>query len=901
MIPPDTSLNAVDWIPPKRLPNLRKLGLRTVADLALHYPRRHEDRRHFSPFPDQAGDQPVLLCGTVVKAGYLPYGGWRRGFQAVLEEIGVGPLARRITCRWFNMPYVGKLIATGLHMVAYGRPKARGKQLLLDFPEFEMIEDDGDTLIHLNRIVPVHPAGEGITPRRLREWIFQALQAADLAQIPSLLPGVAHAPARVAALRAIHFPESFGQLEEARRLLVREEFFAMQALIVSRRARVEALPGKTKEAPGKLLEHLLAALPFALTAAQKRAIVAIRADMASDRRMNRLLQGDVGSGKTLVALAAALLAIESGYQAAIMAPTQLLAEQHYTNFQRLLAPLGLRVALRTGAKRQDNAPLPLFENAAITSGSIGFQPVPAGILPADLADQVRYARRNLPHFERPWAKYGITFGTHKKRPLAPAARRIVLDAILHEKRRNRFELYAVCVMPDHVHLLIEPSLEPNAGEKPVFYALPLILHSIKSFTATRINQIEKSTEPVWEPESFDRIIRSEKDLQEKFRYITRNPWDAGIVSPEEDYPFVWWPEKNPGSMGFQPVQAGILPADSSRQDAGSHGLEAHAPRTDIPQLLVGTHALLHDPEELQNPGLIVIDEQHKFGVMQRAKLILRADAPDVLVMTATPIPRTLAQTAYGDLDVTVIDEMPADRGKIITGIRDAKKLPEAAAFLRRQIEAGRQVYIVYPLVEESEKLEAKAATAEFEKWRELLAPHACGLLHGRLKPEEKDTAMRAFVAGETKALVATTVIEVGIDVPNATVMLVENADRFGLAQLHQLRGRIGRGTHTSYCILMPGEDTPEAREKLAVLEQTRDGFVVAEADLRLRGPGDLLGTAQTGLPPLRLGDLLRDAAVLDEARRQATAIFRADPTLAHPEHAPLKNWLQRQDATALEG
>jgi len=682
VIPPDTSLSAVDWIPPKRLPNLRKLGLRTVADLALHYPRRHEDRRHFSPFPDQAGDQPVLLCGTVVKAGYLPYGGWKRGFQAVLEEIGVGPLARRITCRWFNMPYVGKLIATGLRMVAYGRPKARGKQLLLDFPEFEMIEDDGDTLIHLNRIVPVHPAGEGVTPRRLREWIFQALQAADLAQIPSLLPAAAQTSARRDALRAIHFPESFEQLEEARRLLVREEFFAMQALIVSRRARVEALPGKTKEAPGKLLEHLLAALPFALTAAQKRAIATIRADMASDRRMNRLLQGDVGSGKTLVALAAALLAIESGYQAAIMAPTQLLAEQHYANFQRLLAPLGLRVALRTGARKSE------------------------------------------------------------------------------------------------------------------------------------------------------------------------------------------------------------IPSQLSALN---------------PQLLVGTHALLHDPEELQNPGLIVIDEQHKFGVMQRAKLILRADAPDVLVMTATPIPRTLAQTAYGDLDVTVIDEMPANRGKITTGIRDAKKLPEAAVFLRRQIEAGRQVYIVYPLVEESEKLEAKAATAEFEKWRELLAPHACGLLHGRLKPEEKDTAMRAFVAGETKALVATTVIEVGIDVPNATVMLVENADRFGLAQLHQLRGRIGRGTHTSYCILMPGEDTPEAREKLAVLEQTRDGFVVAEADLRLRGPGDLLGTAQTGLPPLRLGDLLRDAAVLDEARRQATAIFRADPTLAHPEHAPLKNWLQQQDATALEG
>lgn len=287
--------------------------------------------------------------------------------------------------------------------------------------------------------------------------------------------------------------------------------------------------------------------------------------------------------------------------------------------------------------------------------------------------------------------------------------------------------------------------------------------------------------------------------------------------------------------------------------------------------------------------------------MQRAKLITRADAPDVLVMTATPIPRTLAQTAYGDLDVTTLDEMPAHRGKLITGIRDAKKLPEAAAFLRQQMEAGRQVYIVYPLVDASEKSEAKAATAEFEKWQPLLAPHSVGLLHGRLKPDEKDAAMRAFAAGTTQALVATTVIEVGIDVPNATVLLVENAERFGLAQLHQLRGRVGRGAHTSYCILMPGEDTPEAREKLTVLEQTRDGFAVAEADLRLRGPGDLLGTAQTGLPPLRLGDLFRDAAVLQAARAEAEALFDRDPDLADPAHTALREWLALQDATALAG
>ncbi len=879
---PATPLGQCGWIPASRVPNLRRLGLRTLGDLAVHYPRRHEDRRHFAPFPDAAGDQPLLLCGLVVKAGHLPYGRWRRGYEATIEEPGGGALARRISCRWFNMPYVGKLVVTGLSMVVHGRPKLRGKRLFIDFPEFEMIEEEGDALVHLHRITPVHPAGEGVTPRRLREWIFRALEATDLARIPSLLPGAEaeeNQAARAAALRAIHFPPSFEALATARGRLVREEFFAMQALIASRRARVAALPGKPKPAAGRLLARLLADLPFAPTGAQRRAIGIIRADLASDRRMNRLLQGDVGSGKTLVALSAALLAIESGYQAAIMAPTQLLAEQHYANFRRLLEPLGLRVALRTGSRREDHAPLPLFKGSA--PGSMGFQPLPSGILPEGSDEQVRDSRRNLPHFERPGAKYAITFATHGKRLLSNEARRIVIESILHEKERGRFELYAACVMPDHVHLLIEPGIESNAGGKPVFYALSRILHSIKSFTASCINHLEKSKDVVWAQESFDRLIRSESDLREKFRSITRNPWDAGIVPAEEDYPHVWWPGKT---------------ATPFRPEAERDGRETHAP-----QLLVGTHALLFEPDELRNPGLIVIDEQHKFGVMQRAQLILRADAPDVLVMTATPIPRTLAQTAYGDLDVTAIDEMPANRGRVITGIRDPKKLPEAAAFIRGQIEAGRQAYIVYPLVEQSEKLEAKSAIAEFEKWQPLLAPHACGLLHGRMKPAEKEAAMRAFVAGETKALIATTVIEVGIDVPNASVLLVENAERFGLAQLHQLRGRIGRGAHTSYCILMPGEDTPEAREKLGVLEKTRDGFAVAEADLRLRGPGDLLGTAQTGLPPLRLGDLYRDAAILDEARQLAAEIFRVDPKLARPEHASLREWVGRQDATALAG
>lgn len=680
---PATPLSEIDWLPPRRIANLRKLGLSTLGDLVLHFPRRYEDRAHFAKFPDLPPEHPLLLSGTVIKASHLPYGRWRRGYEATIAESEGGALARQVTCRWFNMPYIGRMIATGQRLVVFGRLKTKGRRLYLDFPEFEVIEDEADALVHLNRIVPVHPAGEGITPRHLREWIFQALHATDLQAIPVLLPEAQGSTGRAAALRAIHFPNSFEQLEQARAQLVTEEFFAMQALIVSRRSRFAALPGIAKTG-GSLMAQLHASLPFALTAAQRRAIAEIRADLAAPRRMNRLIQGDVGSGKTLVALSAALVAVESGTQAVLMAPTQILAEQHHATARKLLEPLGVRTALRTGSRRSnDNLELWTGEGAA--------------------------------------------------------------------------------------------------------------------------------------------------------------------------------------------------------------------------QVLVGTHALLHDPEELQNPGLIVIDEQHKFGVMQRARLAALPSAPDVLVMTATPIPRTLAQTLYGDLDVTVIDELPPNRGRIITGIRDTAKLPEAATFLRDQIDKGRQAYIVYPLVEESEKLEAKAAGAEFEKWRELLAPHPIGLLHGRMKPDEKDAAMRAFARGETKALVATTVIEVGIDVPNASVLLVENAERFGLAQLHQLRGRIGRGAHTSYCILMPGEDTPAAREKLGVLERTSDGFQVAEADLRLRGPGDLLGTAQTGLPPLRLGNLFRDAALIQQARDKAEAIFRSDPDLERREHIPLREWLARQETQALAG
>ena len=485
---------------------------------------------------------------------------------------------------------------------------------------------------------------------------------------------------RAWALRQMHFPKSWEDLAKARKHLVLEEFLAMQLAVSAKRAELKAERGEPHCGPGEIMRRLHASLPFPLTGAQQRAVAEIRDDLASARPMNRLLHGDVGSGKTLVAMSAMLLCVESGFQAALMAPTQILAEQHFLNFRRLLEPLGIRVSLRTGARKED------------------------------------------------------------------------------------------------------------AGEMPLF-------------------------------------------------------------SPQTEV------------------------ANSE------------------PHIFVGTHALLYEGAGISRLGLAVIDEQHKFGVMQRARLRGEGAVPDVLVMTATPIPRTLTMTLYGDLDVSTLDEMPPGRGRIVTLVRPPEKLPDAVKFIRTQLDEGRQAYIVYPLVEESERLEAKAATAEFAKWSELLAPMKCALLHGRVPPEEKDAVMTAFRSGATKALIATTVIEVGVDVPNANVMLIENAERFGLAQLHQLRGRIGRGAHKSWCVLLTTGNDAESLEKLRILENTGDGFEIAEADLRLRGPGDLLGTAQSGLAPLRLGDLFKDSDLMKLARNHAFLIFERDPKLELPENAGCRTLL----------
>ena len=664
-------LSEIEWIPRPKLTALKRLEIETVEDLLTHYPRRYEDRTEFAEFPHEESETPILLCGEVVKTRLVRFGGWKKIFEATLEESSANALSQPLVLRWFNLHYVQKMIATGQRLVVFGKPRLRGKRLCMEHPEFEVIENDEDISVHFRRITPIYPATEGLPQRVFRSLIYRVLENLALDSVPTLLPKGVNLGTREHALHEIHFPTTEAQRDAAREHLVFSEFFAMQMLIASRRAAAAVRSGQAHAGSGELLEKFLRGLPFDLTDAQARVIEELRRDLSSTQPMNRLLQGDVGSGKTVVAIAALLLAVEAGFQTALMAPTQILAEQHYAVLCRWLEPLGVRLALRTGARQEESGALPLFDEVA---------------------------------------------------------------------------------------------------------------------------------------------------------------------------------------------------------------------GNDAPDIIVGTHALLYEGVSFENLGLVVIDEQHKFGVSQRARLTAREPAPDVLVMTATPIPRTLTMTVYGDLDVSVIDEMPSDRGKIITAVRERTKLPEVLTFMRGQLETGRQAYIVYPLIDESEKLDVKAAAAEFELWRERLRPFRCELLHGRIPAPEKQSIMEQFRRGETSALISTTVIEVGVDVPNATLMLIENAERFGLAQLHQLRGRIGRGAHKSYCILLSEEKSPETVAKLAVLEKTSDGFEVAEADWDMRGPGDLLGTAQSGLPALKLGDLKKDASIMRQARAAASAIMIGDPGLNSREN-----------------
>jgi ATP-dependent DNA helicase RecG len=666
----DADLATVDFLAPKEVAALAAAGFATPRALLDHLPRRYEDRRRFDAFPAAAGGDPVCIRARVLDTRNR-FGPRVRFYEAVVADASnrpaMGPAT--LTCRWFNMPFLSKVLAAGQLVILYGKPKDFQGRLVIDHPEFEVIREDGagSRSVHLERIVPVYPGISGVPQRRLREIQYQIVaetDPGDLAPAYDVDPG----RPRAEAYRRVHFPESAGQPPDARRRFALEEFFAIQLNVVWRRRRLRERRGRVLGKKTALLTAFYRSLPFDLTEAQKRSVREIVCDMRDGQPMNRLLQGDVGSGKTFVAMAAMLLAVDSGVQAALMAPTQILAEQHFLTFRRWLEPLGVGVALRT-------------------------------------ADRDESTRGH-----------------------ASAA-------------------------------------------------------------------------------------------------------DAAIV--------------------------------------------------------IGTHALLHDDSLFSELGLIVIDEQHKFGVLQRDRLIARGTAPDVLVMTATPIPRTLTMTLYGDLDVSVLDERPAGRGKLVTAVRVKPKVTGLKGFIVEQLEAGRQAYLVFPLVGESESLKVEAATTAVEKWRKRLSKFRVGLLHGKLDAAEKDAVMTRFRAGELDVLVSTSVIEVGVDVPNANLMIVHHAERFGLAQLHQLRGRIGRGEHTSYCVLLTDGKSDAAMAKLEVMAKTGDGFEIAEEDLRLRGPGDVLGTVQSGLADLRFADFLADPALLREARALAEAVIDRDPALDGP-HAALR-------------
>jgi ATP-dependent DNA helicase RecG len=670
---PGSRVQFLPGVGPKRAQLFEKLGVVTLEQLMRHYPRTYLDARRFVSVRDLRPGELLTVVGRVHSAATLRTRAGRSDFVATVED-GTG----RLTCYFFGQPFLARALRTGAQVAVSGELDPLERRMLN--PLFELVEGELEDLLHAGRLVPVHALTRGLSARFVRGAVRRALDAAA-ARVEDPVPeavAAAHSLGPLApALEQIHFPEDDASYAAARRRLAFEELFLLQCVLeLRRRVLEEEGCGLSSAGPGALAARATAALPFRLTADQRRALAEIVADLGRPRPMQRLLLGDVGSGKTVVALLAALHVLEAGHQVAFMAPTEILARQHAATLESLAAPVGVPVVVLTGA--------------------------------------------------------------------TPAAERRALGARL------------------------------EAGE---------------------------------------------------------------------------------------------------------------------PLLVVGTHALLEEKVRIPRLALAIVDEQHRFGVRQRANLAQKGVIPDVLVLTATPIPRTLALAYYGDLEVSTLRARPAGRGRLVTRVTGEEKFPQVLEFMARELEAGRQAFVVVPLIEEGGRLEARAAEAEFErlKAQPLLKDFRLALLHGRLKAEEKQRTMEEFAAGRVHVLVTTTVVEVGVDVPNATVMMVENAERFGLTQLHQLRGRVGRGAHRSVCVLIPGPFAGgKARERLAVMQETEDGFALAEADLRMRGPGELWGTRQSGLPRLRLADLARDEPLLLEARAAARALVAEDPRLMGAAHGVLR-------------
>ncbi len=756
----DTPVQFLKGVGPKLGDVLRKKGVVTVQDLLEWYPRAYEDRRAARNIASLQPDELVSLRAQVVKVSSFNMGKSTRKIYDVTVRDGTG----KIHCKFFRVPYKGYFERFQPNQTVRVIGKVTHYRGQIEFHHPDIQDDSGDgEQGDQDMVIPVYPESEGMTNRQIRKLVDLAIEGIKKTYAPELTgkpladaapvrvnryakDGVATPPSapagpklgksalggrlptsvrsrrteaarvgataelepdlqangriekfpdwirekyslvgRFEALEKLHVPPNdagadfVDQTSPFHRRVIFEEFFWLELYLAAKKWGLQREGAPAFEPITKLVDKLRASLPFKLTGAQERSFTEIVKDLAKPHPMHRLVQGDVGSGKTLVALMASLVAIDNKFQAAIMVPTEILAEQHYQNAKKFLEPLGITIGLLTGSMKQS-------------------------------------------------------------------------------ERNQTYEM----------------------------------------------------------------------------------------------------------------LKNGMI------------------------QIVVGTHALIQDEVEFHNLGLAIIDEQHRFGVHQRSQLKRKGVSPHFLVMTATPIPRTLAMTVYGDLDVSVIDEMPPGRTPITTRVTYESKRPQVIQFLKEQLEKGRQAYVVYPLVDESEKIDLKNAIEECEKLKVELPEFKIGLLHGKMRPDEKDEVMNLFRAGEYHVLVSTTVIEVGVDVPNATLMLIEHAERFGLSQLHQLRGRVGRGQHKSYCVLMLGRAvSDESRARCQIMEQTSDGFKIAEADLEIRGPGEFLGSRQSGLSGFKMANLVRDIKILQEARAAAFEVMEKDASLVSSDHRHLRAELLR--------
>ena len=677
------SARYIKGVGPKKGELLSSIGINTIEDILYYLPKRYEDRSNIVPIRELKIGEGQTIQGRVISSGL------RRSKAGLpIFQVAVNDSTGTVHAVWFNQPYLKDMFKEGDKLILYGKVELYDR-LQITQPEYEILEGDEVDSVNIGRIVPIYALTQTLTQRYLRSIVFKALveHARSLVEkLPTYIVAREKLVDVKFAVKNIHFPSSFQMLEKAYRRLVFEEFMLLQLALALRKkgpASEEAALGHSIK-PGGLSEAYKNSLPFELTEGQKKAIADIERDMSGSRPMNRLLEGDVGSGKTVVAAHALTLAVQNGFQGVLMAPTEVLARQHFFTLSELLMPLGINVVLLVGAM--------------------------------------------------------------------------------------------------------------EAKMKKALYS-----------------------------------------------------------------------EVREGAVN----------------------------------IVVGTHAVMQEGVEFKKLGVAVIDEQHKFGVRQRAVLRNKGHNPHVLVMTATPIPRTLALTVYGDLDMSVIRELPKGRKPIATYWVEEDRRGEVYEFVKEELEKGRQAYVVCPLID---RTAFKASAIEtFERLKnEIFTDHEVGLLHGRMEGKEKEKVMKDFKKGKIKVLVSTVVIEVGIDIPNATVMLIENAERFGLSQLHQLRGRIGRGEHESYCVLLSNPKTDAAIERLKAIEGTLDGFEIAEVDMDIRGPGEMFGTRQHGLPEIRFGNIARDFDIMEAARIEALRLVERDPGLSEEHHRALKRALGERFKGRLE-